>query len=97
MGLDTTTTAMMIEEGAKLKYLYGYVQCNQHGRKDRYGSRNEEQKQYYSGLLQKGYLSSFCLTEPDAGSDSAAVRTTLSAKVIVTLLTEQKCSLPMLL
>ena len=41
---------------------------------------NEEQKQYYSGLLQKGYLSSFCLTEPDAGSDSAAVRTTAVRK-----------------
>lgn len=40
MGLDTTTTAMMIEEGAKVESTFmGYVQCNQHGRKDRYGSR----------------------------------------------------------
>lgn len=98
MGLDTTTTAMMIEEGAKVESTFmGMFNVTSMGGKIVMAAGNEEQKQYYSGLLQKGYLSSFCLTEPDAGSDSAAVRTTAVRKGIVTLLTEQKCSLPMLL
>lgn len=81
MGLDTTTTAMMIEEGAKVESTFmGMFNVTSMGGKIVMAAGNEEQKQYYSGLLQKGYLSSFCLTEPDAGSDSAAVRTTAVRK-----------------
>lgn len=77
MGLDTTTTAMMIEEGAKVESTYmGMFNVTSMGGKIVMAAGNEEQKQYYAGLLQKGYLSAFCLTEPGAGSDSAAVRTT---------------------
>lgn len=77
MGLDTTTTAMMIEEGAKVESTYmGMFNVTSMGGKIVMAAGNEEQKQYYAGLLQKGYISAFCLTEPGAGSDSAAVRTT---------------------
>jgi butyryl-CoA dehydrogenase len=77
MGLDTTTTAMMIEEGAKVESTFmGMFNVTSMGGKIVMAAGTEEQKQYYSGLLQKGYISSFCLTEADAGSDSAAVRTT---------------------
>lgn len=77
MGLDTTTTAMMIEEGAKVESTYmGMFNVTSMGGKIVMAAGSEEQKRYYAGLLQKGYLSAFCLTEPGAGSDSAAVRTT---------------------
>ena len=76
MGLDTTTTAIMIEEGAKVESTYmGMFNVTSMGGKIVMAAGSEEQKQYYASLLQKGYISSFCLTEPDAGSDSAAVRT----------------------
>ena len=72
---------MMIEEGAKVESTFmGMFNVTSMGGKIVMAAGNEEQKQYYSGLLQKGYLSSFCLTEPDAGSDSAAVRTTAVRK-----------------
>lgn len=81
MGLDTTTTAMMIEEGAKVESTYmGMFNVTSMGGKIVMAAGSEEQKQYYASLLQKGYLSAFCLTEPGAGSDSAAVRTTAVRK-----------------
>lgn len=77
LGLDTTTTAMLIEEGAKIESTYlGMFNVTSMGGKVVMSAGSEEQKQYYAGLLKKGYLSSFCLTEPDAGSDASAVRTT---------------------
>ena len=36
----------------------------------------EEQKRYFTDLIAPGRLAAFCLTEPQAGSDAAAVRTT---------------------
>lgn len=36
----------------------------------------EEQKQYFADFIAQGHLGAFCLTEPQAGSDAAAVRTT---------------------
>jgi len=81
MGLDTTTTAMMIEEGAKVESTYlGLFNVTSMGGKIVMAAGSEKQKQYYAGLLQKGWLSAFCLTEPGAGSDSAAVRTTAVKK-----------------
>lgn len=81
MGLDTTTTAMMIEEGAKVESTYmGMFNVTSMGGKIVMSAGTEEQKQYYAGMLQKGYISAFCLTEPNAGSDSAAVRTSAVRK-----------------
>ena len=36
----------------------------------------EEQKKYFASVLAEGKFAAFCLTEPDAGSDAGAVRTT---------------------
>ena len=81
MGLDTTTTAMMIEEGAKVESTFmGMFNVTSMGGKIVMAAGTKEQKEYYASLLQKGYISSFCLTEPDAGSDSAAVRTSAVKK-----------------
>lgn len=53
MGLDTTTTAMMIEEGAKVESTFmGMFNVTSMGGKIVMAAGNEEQKQYYSGLLQ---------------------------------------------
>lgn len=81
LGLDTTTTAMLIEEGAKVESTYmGMFNVTSMGGKIVMKAGTEAQKQYYASLLQKGYLSAFCLTEPGAGSDSAGVRTTAIRK-----------------
>ena len=57
MGLDTTTTAMMIEEGAKVESTFmGMFNVTSMGGKIVMAAGNEEQKQYYSGLLQKGRM-----------------------------------------
>ena len=37
---------------------------------------NEDQKQAYCGRLVDGKMASYCLTEPEAGSDVAAIKTT---------------------
>lgn len=37
---------------------------------------NEEQKQEYCGRLADGKMASYCLTEPEAGSDVAGIKTT---------------------
>jgi acyl-CoA dehydrogenase len=37
---------------------------------------NEEQKQEYCGRLVNGKMASYCLTEPEAGSDVAGIKTT---------------------
>jgi acyl-CoA dehydrogenase len=37
---------------------------------------NEEQKQDYCGRLVDGQMASYCLTEPEAGSDAAGIKTT---------------------
>lgn len=37
---------------------------------------NEEQKQDYCGRLVEGQMASYCLTEPEAGSDVAGIKTT---------------------
>jgi acyl-CoA dehydrogenase len=36
---------------------------------------NEEQKQTYCGRIVEGQMSAYCLTEPEAGSDVAAIKT----------------------
>ena len=56
-----------IEEGAKVESTYmGMFNVTSMGGKIVMSAGTEEQKQYYAGLLQKGYISAFCLTEPNA-------------------------------
>lgn len=81
MGLDTTTTALLLEEGGKIEGSYmGMFNVTSMGGKIVMSAGTPEQKEYYASILQKGCLSSFCLTEPGAGSDSAAVKTTAVRK-----------------
>ena len=51
----------------------------------------EEQIAYYMGRVMKGQLGAFCLTEPDAGSDAAATRTTAVRKGDEYILNGHKC------
>lgn len=81
LGLDNTTTAMLLEEGGKVEGSYmGMFNVTSMGGKIVMTAGTPEQKDYYAGLLQQGWMSSFCLTEPGAGSDSAAVKTTAVRK-----------------
>jgi len=76
LGLDTTTTAMMLEEGAKVESTYmGMFNITNMGAKIVMAVGTEKQKKYYAGLLADGAMASFCLTEAGAGSDAASVRT----------------------
>lgn len=51
----------------------------------------EEQKRYYFDFISKNKLSAFCLTEPQAGSDAAAVRTTAVKDGDYYILNGSKC------
>ena len=79
--LSTTTTAMMLEEGAKVESTYiSMFNITNMGAKIVMFAGSEAQKEYYAGILADGGMSSFCLTEPGAGSDAASVRTTAVRK-----------------
>ena len=81
LGLDTTTTAMMLEEGATVESTFmNMFSITNMGAKIVMAVGTEEQKKYYGGLLADGAVASFCLTEAGAGSDAASVRTTATKK-----------------
>ena len=78
-GLDMTETCLVVEELARAHLAYYYL-C---GVNVHIGSRpillfgTEEQRRAWLGDLASGRaLSAFALTEPEAGSDAAALRTT---------------------
>lgn len=81
LGLDNTTAALLLEEGGKVEGSYmGMFNVTSMGGKIVMACGSEKQKEYYAGLLQKGIISAFCLTEAGCGSDSAAVKTTAVRK-----------------
>ena len=81
LGLSTTTAAMMLEEGAKVESTFiSMFNITNMGAKIVMFAGNEAQKEYYANILAEGGMSSFCLTEPGAGSDAASVRTTAVRK-----------------
>jgi len=55
------------------------------------GGREEVKREFYSHLLESPRLASFCLTEPGAGSDVAAMRTRAVRKGDRYVITGQKC------
>src|SRR3954469_5951634 len=55
------------------------------------GAREEVKREFYSDLLESPRLASFCLTEPGAGSDVAAMRTRAVRKGDRYVITGQKC------
>jgi len=81
LGLDTTTTAMMLEEGAKVESTYmGMFNITNMGAKIVMAVGTEGQKQYYADMLANGGMASFCLTEANSGSDAGSLRTTATKK-----------------
>ena len=81
MGLDTTTTAMLLEEGARTESTFiGLFNITNMGAKIVMAVGTEEQKHYYAGLLAEGAMAAFCLTEANSGSDAASLRTTATRK-----------------
>lgn len=81
LGLDTTTTAMMLEEGSRVESTYmSMFNITNMGAKIVMKVGTEEQKKYYAGLLADGAMASFCLTEAETGSDASSVRTTAVKK-----------------
>lgn len=76
-GADTLTNCLAIEEIAKASVACTAIITTQElGSKPILLAGNEEQKQRYLPRIAKGeYISAFGLTEPDAGSDAAAIQT----------------------
>ncbi len=62
LGLSATTSAMMMEEGARWRAPYGLVHITNMGAKIVMRVGSEEQKKYYAGLLAVRAMASFCLT-----------------------------------
>ena len=77
LGLDQVTCALLNEEMGKIDAGFG---CSfsfaSGGIKTVLLAGTEEQKQYYADRILSGGISCTCITEADAGSDVAAVRTT---------------------
>ena len=77
LGLDQVTCALLNEEMGKVDAGFG---CSfsfaSGGIKTVLLAGTEEQKQYYADRILSGGISCTCITEADAGSDVAAVRTT---------------------
>src|SRR5439155_27369037 len=55
------------------------------------GGSDEVKKEYYDSLLEGPILASFCLTEPDAGSDVASMRTRAVRKGDKYVINGSKC------
>lgn len=77
LGIDQQTFAMVCEEIGKIDAGFG---CSftfaSGGIKQVLIGGTEEQKQYYADRILNGGISCTCITEADAGSDVAAIRTT---------------------
>ena len=74
-GLDYATKCMIYEEMAKVDAGFAFSFCYATPHMiDHAGS--PEQQQYVADIILNGGIGAFCMTEPDAGSDSTAQRTT---------------------
>ena len=54
-------------------------------------SGTAEQKQYYADMVVNGSFGAFCLTEPNAGSDAGATKTTAVLDGDEYVINGQKC------
>jgi alkylation response protein AidB-like acyl-CoA dehydrogenase len=73
-GLDYVTKCMIYEEIAKVDAGFAFSFCYATPHMQAPGS--PEQQQYIADKILDGSIAAFCLTEPEAGSDAAAMRTT---------------------
>ena len=77
MGLDQVTIALLNEEMGKVDAGFGCsFSFSSGGIKTVLLAGTEKQKQYYADRIINGGISCTCVTEADAGSDAAAIRTT---------------------
>ncbi|TGE39271.1 acyl-CoA dehydrogenase [Desulfosporosinus fructosivorans] len=76
-GLDHQTMCVVLEEMAKVEPAYGITMlCNSLALECVLISGTKDQIKRFSDKIIPGGFGSFCLTEPNAGSDAASLRTT---------------------
>lgn len=78
LGLDLTTQMTIYEEIAKVDagFSFNFALAGGEFSILEYGKAPEEMKRYYAEKILNGSICSFCLTEAQAGSDAANIRTT---------------------
>lgn len=78
LGLDLTTQMAIYEEIAKVDagFSFNFALASGEFAMLEEAGVSEEMKRYYADKILNGSICSFCLTEAQAGSDAAAIRTT---------------------
>jgi alkylation response protein AidB-like acyl-CoA dehydrogenase len=91
--VDLTTLCLVIEEISKVDASVGVtVQCNSTGQRPILIAGSEQLKEsIFSPAIQKGHLFGFAITEPEGGSDSAAIRSKAEKKGRGYLINGRKC------
>ena len=91
-GLGTFANILVAEEFARADAGFSVaVQASTLAMKPILLAGTKEQKQYAADALINGGMESFCLTEPDAGSDAGAIRTKAVKKDGEYIITGRKC------
>lgn len=91
-GLGTFANILVAEEFARADAGFSVaVQASTLAMKSILLAGTKEQKQYAADALINGGMGSFCLTEPDAGSDAGAIRTKAVKKDGEYIITGRKC------
>ena len=91
-GLGTFANILVAEEFARADAGFSVaVQASTLAMKPILLAGTKEQKQYAADALINGGMGSFCLTEPDAGSDAGAIRTKAVKKDVEYIITGRKC------
>ena len=91
-GLGTFANILVAEEFARVDAGFSVaVQASTLAMKPILLAGTKEQKQYAADALINGGMGSFCLTEPDAGSDAGAIRTKAVKKDGEYIITGRKC------
>lgn len=78
MGIDRKTWMLVVEELSKVDagFAFSFMVPGGHFRLFSIACQDETKRQKFADEILSGKFVSFCLTEPEAGSDAAAVRTT---------------------
>lgn len=91
-GLGTFANILVAEEFARADAGFSVaVQASTLAMKPILLAGTKEQKQYAADALINGGMGSFCLTEPDAGSDAGAIKTKAVKKDGEYIITGRKC------
>lgn len=91
-GLGTFANILVAEEFARADAGFSVaLQASTLAMKPILLAGTKEQKQYAADALINGGMGSFCLTEPDAGSDAGAIRTKAVKKDGEYIITGRKC------